>query len=67
MSNGTKIGIVTAAGYTEAERYYGRLHGLLEAIKTSTVLTPLQKGNLVVMGRLLSLPTIQFIILTNWP
>jgi IMP and pyridine-specific 5'-nucleotidase len=62
MSNGTKIGIVTAAGYTEAERYYGRLHGLLEAIKTSTVLTPLQKGNLVVMGRLLSLPTIQFII-----
>lgn len=66
MSNGTKIGIVTAAGYTEAERYYGRLHGLLEAIKTSTVLKPLQKGNLVVMGRLLSLPTIQFIILTNW-
>jgi IMP and pyridine-specific 5'-nucleotidase len=62
MSNGTKIGIVTAAGYTEAEKYYGRLHGLLEAIKTSTVLTPLQKGNLVVMGRLLSLPTIQFII-----
>jgi IMP and pyridine-specific 5'-nucleotidase len=38
MSNGTKIGIVTAAGYTEAERYYGRLHGLLEAIKTSTVI-----------------------------
>jgi IMP and pyridine-specific 5'-nucleotidase len=66
MSNGTKIGIVTAAGYTEAEKYYGRLHGLLEAIKTSTVLTPLQKGNLVVMGRLVSLPTIQFIILTNW-
>jgi hypothetical protein len=66
MSHGTKIGIVTAAGYTEAERYYGRLHGLLEAIKTSTVLTPLQKENLVVMGRLVSLPTIQFIILTNW-
>jgi IMP and pyridine-specific 5'-nucleotidase len=66
MSYGTKIGIVTAAGYTEAERYYGRLHGLLEAIKTSTVLTPLQKENLVVMGRLVSLPTIQFIILTKW-
>jgi IMP and pyridine-specific 5'-nucleotidase len=66
MSHGTKIGIVTAAGYTEAERYYGRLHGLLEAIKTSTVLTPLQKENLVVMGRLVSLPTIQFIILTKW-
>ncbi|RFU25963.1 hypothetical protein B7463_g10369, partial [Scytalidium lignicola] len=50
MSFGTKIGIVTAAGYTEAERYYGRLHGLLEALKASTVLTPEQKENLVVMG-----------------
>ncbi|PQE28480.1 imp-specific 5 -nucleotidase 1 protein [Rutstroemia sp. NJR-2017a BBW] len=50
MSHGTKIGIVTAAGYTEAEKYYGRLHGLLEAIKDSTILTPEQKLNLVVMG-----------------
>jgi hypothetical protein len=52
MSQDTKIGIVTAAGYTEAERYYGRLHGLLEAIKASKVLTPVQKQNLVVMGEL---------------
>ncbi|KAK2624838.1 hypothetical protein QTJ16_006031 [Diplocarpon rosae] len=50
MSNDTKIGIVTAAGYTEAERYYGRLHGLLEAVKVSTLLTTAQKHNLMVMG-----------------
>lgn len=50
MSNDTKIGIVTAAGYTEAERYYGRLHGLLEAVKASTILTDTQKQNLIVMG-----------------
>ncbi|THV53558.1 hypothetical protein BGAL_0047g00090 [Botrytis galanthina] len=50
MSHNTKIGIVTAAGYTEAEKYYGRLHGLLEAIKASTILKPEQKQNLIVMG-----------------
>lgn len=50
MSHNTKIGIVTAAGYTEAERYYGRLHGLLDAIKNSTLLTPEQKLNLMIMG-----------------
>ncbi|KAL2062333.1 hypothetical protein VTL71DRAFT_6599 [Oculimacula yallundae] len=50
MSHDTKIGIVTAAGYTEAEKYYGRLHGLLEAVKASTILTPAQKQNLIVMG-----------------
>lgn len=53
MSHGTKIGIVTAAGYEEnggAERYYGRLHGLLEAVKTSTLLSDSLRKNLVVMG-----------------
>ncbi|TKA72292.1 hypothetical protein B0A49_05701 [Cryomyces minteri] len=35
MLSGTKIGIVTAAGYTDAARYYGRLHGLLDAIHAS--------------------------------
>src|ERR1700743_2365863 len=29
LSNDTKVGIVTAAGYTVATRYYERLHGLL--------------------------------------
>lgn len=50
MSHNTKIGIVTAAGYTEAERYYQRLHGLLEAVKASTLLTSTQKKNLMIMG-----------------
>ena len=53
MSHDTKVGIVTAAGYTEAEKYYGRLHGLLEAIKASTLLTPDQKRNIVIMGNLI--------------
>lgn len=35
LSQGTKIGIVTAAGYTDASRYYGRLYGLLDAMKTA--------------------------------
>lgn len=27
MKKGVRIGIVTAAGYTEAEKYYDRLYG----------------------------------------
>lgn len=50
MSHNTAIGIVTAAGYTTADRYYERLHGLLDAIRDSTLLTEQQKHNLVVMG-----------------
>jgi IMP and pyridine-specific 5'-nucleotidase len=50
LQNGTKIGIVTAAGYTEAKRYYERLQGLLDAVHTSLTLTPEQKKSLVVMG-----------------
>ncbi|KAF5702998.1 IMP-specific 5 nucleotidase 1 [Fusarium mundagurra] len=45
-----KIGIVTAAGYTSADRYYERLHGLLDAITESTDLDPIQKQNIVIMG-----------------
>lgn len=45
-----KIGIVTAAGYTSAERYYERLHGLLDAIAASPDLDPAQKQNIVIMG-----------------
>ncbi|KAI0400083.1 IMP-specific 5-nucleotidase [Xylaria palmicola] len=45
-----KIGIVTAAGYTTADRYYARLHGLLDAIARSTMLTPQQRQNIVIMG-----------------
>ena len=50
MSRDVRIGIVTAAGYTEAPRYYERLFGLLDAIQASDKLTERQKHNLVVMG-----------------
>ncbi|TKA48303.1 hypothetical protein B0A49_11452 [Cryomyces minteri] len=49
MLSGTKIGIVTAAGYTDAARYYGRLHGLLDAIHASDMPRRYKK-NLVVIG-----------------
>lgn len=49
MRQGTKIGIVTAAGYTDASRYYDRLHGLLDAL-TASDLFPSLKQNLVIMG-----------------
>ncbi|KAF4119856.1 IMP and pyridine-specific 5'-nucleotidase [Geosmithia morbida] len=45
-----KIGIVTAAGYTTADRYYERLHGLLDAIADATDLDPVQKSSIVIMG-----------------
>lgn len=50
LSHGRKVGIVTAAGYTEASKYYARLKGLLDAIHSSTWLTESQKNGLVVMG-----------------
>lgn len=49
MRKGTKIGIVTAAGYADARRYYERLRGLLEALQTSDM-SSLLKENLIVMG-----------------
>jgi IMP and pyridine-specific 5'-nucleotidase len=44
------VGIVTAAGYTSADRYYQRLHGLLDAIAGSTTLDATQRQNLIIMG-----------------
>ncbi|KAI9757306.1 MAG: IMP 5'-nucleotidase [Chaenotheca gracillima] len=49
LKSGTRVGIVTAAGYTDAARYYERLHGLLDAIKSSSI-DPTYCENLVVMG-----------------
>lgn len=49
LRQGTRVGIVTAAGYTDAAKYYGRLHGLLDAIADSD-LDEATKGNLIVMG-----------------
>ncbi len=49
MRRGSKIGIVTAAGYTEAKRYYERLFGLLNAIQASDL--PFEaRQNLIIMG-----------------
>lgn len=50
LSQNICIGIVTAAGYTDASKYYHRLHGLLDAIKSSNIVTTDQKHNLIVMG-----------------
>lgn len=50
LSLDTKIGIVTAAGYTEPGKYHDRLYGLLEAVANSTSLTGSQKSNLFIMG-----------------
>ena len=49
IRKGSKIGIVTAAGYTEARRYSERLYGLLEALHTSN-LSPDIKQNLIIIG-----------------
>lgn len=45
-----KVGIVTAAGYADAPRYYTRLKGLLDAIHKSPLLSANQKSSIVVMG-----------------
>ncbi|KAG7130455.1 hypothetical protein HYQ45_010742 [Verticillium longisporum] len=45
-----KIGIVTAAGYTTADRYHERLYGLLDAVAASASLSEEQKRNVVIMG-----------------
>ncbi|KYK59738.1 uncharacterized protein DCS_00872 [Drechmeria coniospora] len=50
LSKNIKIGIVTAAGYTTADGYYSRLHGLLDAIAESPDLDDAQKRSLVIMG-----------------
>ncbi|KAJ9160862.1 IMP-specific 5'-nucleotidase 1 [Coniochaeta hoffmannii] len=50
LRKNVKVGIVTAAGYTTADRYYARLHGLLDAMALSADLSPAQKQNLIIMG-----------------
>ncbi|KAF1351620.1 IMP-specific 5'-nucleotidase-like protein 1 [Lizonia empirigonia] len=50
MRRGSKIGIVTAAGYTEASRYYGRLFGLLHAIQESDLPLELKQGFMIMGG-----------------
>ena len=50
LSEGTKVGIVTAAGYTDASKYYGRLVGLLSAVKVAVEDQKLVEPKLVVIG-----------------
>ena len=50
LARGVKVGIVTAAGYTESGKYYGRLYGLLDAMKASVDRGLLADPTLVVMG-----------------
>ncbi|KAL4784105.1 IMP-specific 5-nucleotidase [Aspergillus varians] len=45
-----KVGIVTAAGYTEESKYYERLKGLLDVMQDSPDLTDEQRSGLIVMG-----------------
>ena len=49
MRQGTRIGIVTAAGYTQAAKYHERLYGLLNAIAATDTANALEH-RLVVMG-----------------
>jgi len=50
LMSGTKVGIVTAAGYTDASRYYERLHGLLDAINGAIFHGDIENPELVVLG-----------------
>lgn len=50
LMKGLHVGIVTAAGYTEASKYYERLHGLLDIVKTSVLEGKLENPKLIVLG-----------------
>lgn len=50
MSRGTKVAIVTAAGYTESSKYYGRLYGLLDGVKEAVEAGELHTPELVILG-----------------
>ena len=44
------MGVITAAGYTEAKKYYGRLHGLLEAVKDAIDVQHIANPELIILG-----------------
>lgn len=49
LGQGIAIGVVTAAGYSTAAKYYERLHGLVDAVASSSLAAE-HKENLLVMG-----------------
>lgn len=50
LRKGLCVGIVTAAGYGNAEKYYERLHGLVQALNECDTLTDIQKQNMIIVG-----------------
>ncbi|KAL4976230.1 IMP-specific 5'-nucleotidase 1 [Aspergillus desertorum] len=50
LRQGIKVGIVTAAGYTDEAKYYERLQGLLDVLRDTPDLTVEQRSALIVMG-----------------
>ena len=48
LGKDVKIGIVTAAGYTDSSKYFARLSGLIEAVQCSQDLTAEQKQGLII-------------------
>ncbi|KAI4213172.1 MAG: hypothetical protein LQ351_004118 [Letrouitia transgressa] len=50
LARGIHVGIVTAAGYTESEKYYARLHGLIDAVVDAVAAKELGDPKLVILG-----------------
>ena len=50
LRKGVKVGIVTAAGYTDSERYYSRLYGLINNLKGAIEDADFRAPNLIIMG-----------------
>jgi IMP and pyridine-specific 5'-nucleotidase len=50
LTRGTKVAIVTAAGYTDRSKYYGRLHGLLVRLKKAVDIKELVDPELIILG-----------------
>ena len=50
LADGVHVGIVTAAGYTDGWKYFGRLEGLLVAVRDAVKDKRLENPTLVVLG-----------------
>ncbi|KAL9025206.1 MAG: hypothetical protein Q9196_005932, partial [Gyalolechia fulgens] len=50
LRQGIHIGIVTAAGYTDASRYYDRLRGLLDAVASAITDQEVEDPRVIILG-----------------
>lgn len=50
LRQGICVGIVTAAGYTDAKRYYERLHGLLDAVANAVTDKEIEDPKVIILG-----------------